>query len=58
MSFEDKFDELIRKLIRMAERADPKPLTRNERILLMEIEADLMQLFLDIEVELKGRGRE
>jgi hypothetical protein len=54
----DKFDELIRKLIRMAEREDPKPLTRNERILLMEIEADIMQLFLDIELELEVRGRE
>lgn len=58
MSFEDKFDELLRKLIRMVEREDPKPLTRNERKLLAEIDNEMRALFFDIKLELEVRGRE
>jgi hypothetical protein len=54
----DKFDELLRKLIRMVEREDPKPLTRNEKNLLAEIDDEMRALFLSIKLELEGRGRE
>jgi hypothetical protein len=58
MSFDDKFDELLRKLIRMVEREDPKPLTKNEKKLLAEVDDEMRQLFLEIKLELDGRGRE